>query len=245
MADTLPPLRIRHFRRMRRQRVYGVTVNWPKGGPKPPLNAPPLTLRLLMAGAQVVPTEQTLDPHAPADRATFYVTPLAKGWLRNEKLEILVNGRKVQEQRLPGKVVSQRGTLVLLLLTFFVPWFILTYFKYSPIQAYKQHITLSGRIDKEGSSLNGRVDKLPINVPHVEMRNRLQANLPDYVNDIKFFETDTATTIATFYDDAVKKCQDYPVAFYAAAGLLMLTLLWWLTHLEMRKTRYTQPIAYT
>src|SRR4051812_39329760 len=77
-----------------------------------------------MAGAQVVPAEQTLDPANFDDRATFYVTPLAKGWLRGERLEVLQNGRKVQEIRLPCKVTTQRWTWFFLLLTIFVGWWV-------------------------------------------------------------------------------------------------------------------------
>src|SRR5207253_2462625 len=98
---------IRYYRRMSRQRVYNVTVGWPKPGAgrtKPPAGTPPVTVRLLMAGAQVVPSEHTLDPNRADAQATFYVTPLARGWLRNEKLEVLIQGRKVQEMRLPAKV---------------------------------------------------------------------------------------------------------------------------------------------
>ena len=43
----------------------------------------------------------------PDAEATFYVTPLARGWLRGERLEVLVNGRKVQELRLHGHVPVQ------------------------------------------------------------------------------------------------------------------------------------------
>src|SRR5881396_2891305 len=77
----------------------------------------PVTVRLVMAGAQVVPAEQTLDPGDPGDKATFYVTPLAHGGLRGERIEVVQNGRKVQELRIPCKVTSQKGTLVWLFLT--------------------------------------------------------------------------------------------------------------------------------
>src|SRR2546428_3012168 len=130
--NTLPPLQIRYYRRMSRQRVYNVTVGWPKSRPKPPAGTPPVSVRLLMAGAQVVPSEHVLDPNKADAQATFYVTPLARGWLRSEKLEVIVQGRKVQETRLASKVCSQRMTAVLLLLTLIVPWFILNYLKYAP-----------------------------------------------------------------------------------------------------------------
>ena len=57
-------------------------------------------------------------------KAIFYVTPLARGWLPNLQLEVLYQGRKVQEIAMAGKVVSQRFTWLLLFCTLIVPWFI-------------------------------------------------------------------------------------------------------------------------
>src|SRR5436305_1965140 len=135
-SDTIEPLQVRYFRRMSLQRVYGVSVGWPKRKDerRAPAGTPPVTVRLLMAGAQVVPSEHTLDPNEPEAKATFYVTPLAKGCLRSERLEILVGGRKVQEMPLPAKVGGQGLTWALLLLALLVPWFLLTYGKYSPLE---------------------------------------------------------------------------------------------------------------
>src|SRR5262245_28961059 len=132
--NTLGPLQVRYYRRMRLQRVYAAVVSWPdRGDRSPPAGTPPVTVRLLMAGAQIVPSEQTLDAADPDARATFYVTPLAKGWLRHERLEVLVGGRKVQEVPLPAKVTSQWATIALLILALVIPWFLLSV-KYSPPQ---------------------------------------------------------------------------------------------------------------
>ena len=87
-----------------------------------------MQVRLIMAGAQVVPAEQTLDPSDGDAKVTFYVTPLAKGWLRGERVEVLQNGRKVGELRTAAKVTTQRLTLALLVLTFLVPWLLLGVF---------------------------------------------------------------------------------------------------------------------
>jgi hypothetical protein len=129
-GPTLPPLAVRYYRRMHLQHVYAVAVSWDnRKGRKPPAGAPPVLLRLLMAGAQVVPSEQPLDPTQRDARVTFYVTPLAKGWLRNERLEVLLDGRKVQELPLSCHVTSQKMTWFLLVMSILVPWFLLTYIK--------------------------------------------------------------------------------------------------------------------
>src|SRR5688572_29933558 len=92
---SLPSVEVSYYRRMKLQRVYPFVVRWRKGAAPAPREK--VTLRLLMAGAQVLPTEQTLDAGKPDAQETFYVTPLARGWLRAQRLEILHNGRKVQE----------------------------------------------------------------------------------------------------------------------------------------------------
>src|SRR4051812_29289199 len=102
-ATGAPQVQVHYYRRMRPNRVYPVVVSW-KGAAR---TAAPVTVRLVMAGAQVVPPEQTLEPGRD-ERATFYVTPLARGWLRGERVEVLQDGRKVQEIRLPCKATTQR-----------------------------------------------------------------------------------------------------------------------------------------
>jgi hypothetical protein len=119
---TLPPVVVRYMRRMKRQRVYPYQVRW-KSGTRLATTAP-VTVRLVAGGAHVSPSEATLDPADPNAKAVFYVTPLAKkGWLGGERVEVLHQGRKVQEIRLASKVVSQRWTWILLALTILVPWF--------------------------------------------------------------------------------------------------------------------------
>src|SRR5262245_1986635 len=119
-----PSLSVRYWKRMRVNKVYPVVVSWRGASRDGDVEGGPVTVRLLMAGAQVVPSEHTMDPREPRDTATFYVTPLAKGGLRGEKIEVLQGGRKIQEIRLPSKTTSQSSTLVWLFLAIFLPWLI-------------------------------------------------------------------------------------------------------------------------
>jgi hypothetical protein len=123
-----PHLTVRYWKRMRIHKVYPVTVSSSGEG-----DAEPVTVRLLMAGAQVVPAEQPMDVGAAGETVTFYVTPLAKGYLRGERLEVLQGGRKIQEIRMPSRVTSQWGTVIWLFWAFFIPWLLLHYFEYSPV----------------------------------------------------------------------------------------------------------------
>src|SRR5437763_1577694 len=107
----LSPVRVLYYRQMKLQRVYAVEVSWQKTDR--PARPEVLTVRLSAAGAQVVPAEQALDAAKPDAKAIFHVTPLARGWLPNQKLEVLDQaGRKVREIPLACKVVSQRITWV-------------------------------------------------------------------------------------------------------------------------------------
>lgn len=137
---TLAPLVVRYPRRMRPQKVYSVTVSW-REKPKAAGTAP-FVVRLVMPGTQVVPSERTMDPARPSDRAIFYVTSLARrGWLKGERVEVLRDGEKVQEIPLPAKVATQRATWILLLLTFLIPWFLVTH-----IQQTSEEFDASGAL---------------------------------------------------------------------------------------------------
>src|SRR4051794_20293229 len=115
-----PHIQFRHYRRMRPNRVYPFVVSWRESG----RGTGPVVVRLVMAGAQVVPAEHTLDPAHPGDQVTFHVTPPARGQLRGERLEVVQDGRKVQELRLPCKVTTQRLTWFFLFLTLVVAWWV-------------------------------------------------------------------------------------------------------------------------
>src|ERR1700736_4244751 len=70
----LPPIRIRYYRQMKRNRVYNFVVSWDAEfayrGPEQNV-----AVRLLAGGAQVVPAEVRLDPKDAKDEAFFQVTP--------------------------------------------------------------------------------------------------------------------------------------------------------------------------
>jgi hypothetical protein len=222
---------------MHRQHVHTVSASWcTKGSDRPPADAEPLTLRLLMAGAQVVPSEQTLDPTKPTAKATFYVTPLAGGWLRGERLEVLRGGRKVQEIPLRCRVVSQRMTAVLLLLVFLVPWFILTYLK-NPIAEDVSLVRVGG------------VPRLQGQTRAETFANRVRDQLPDMPEFVKDVSSDVDAGLKKFpnvfgdvYEVLTRLAQQQPLAFYAAVALLVLTLISWKLHSLKRKRRMGQPI---
>ncbi|MBM4067569.1 MAG: hypothetical protein FJ271_01285 [Planctomycetes bacterium] len=231
--NTLSPLRIVYYRRMRLQHVYTFKISWSgKEGVRPPAGARPVTLRLLMAGAQVVPSEQMLDPAKPDASASFHVTPLAKGHLRGERLEVLIDDRKVQEVRLRSSVTSQRLTFVLLALTFLVPWFLLHYCKYSVLRE-RNSKEFAMLVRTPGALLDARVKE---NVP--EVPEFIVSNAPMVANWLD----ETRDHLTNIYQLLVQSNDRYPLAFYSALALLFLTLVSWRLRGAKRKKLTSQPI---
>lgn len=229
-ANTLSPLRITYYRRMHQQHVYPVTISW-NSKDRPPAGAKPVKLRLLLAGAQIVPTEQILDPGKTDAVANFYVTPLARGHLYGERLEVLIDDRKVQEVPLSCKVTSQRLTLFLLAMSFVVPWLMLHYGKYS-------YLTPAGK--QELQSIR--------RTPGALLESRLEQNLPP----VPAFIEENAKQLAEVLEEVPEKVgsvyellwmnRDEPIALYTGLGLLLLTVMCWFMRRPKRKRRIGPPI---
>lgn len=257
--DGLGVLQVRYFRRMRPQHVYGVVVTWPKGQERRvPAATPPVTVRLLMAGAQVVPAELPLDPSDANAKATFYVTPLAKGWLRNERLEVLVGGRKVQEVPLPSKVRGQGLTWLLLALAILLPWFLLSYGKYSPLKLNKEDVesvlntkqvkALPLIQQQEIRFAKDPVEAAQLRIPELRqfdpgqvLHLRLKNELPDYLTDIEGVD-EGLKKVGEMYDNIVVWNGQYPIAFYVFVGLLLLALISFILHQDSRGRKVSRPI---
>ena len=269
--NTIAPLQVRYYRRMSPQRVYGVSVSWPKNKEerRAPAGTPPLTIRLLMAGAQVVPAEHTLDPNDPGAKATFYVTPIAKGWLRNERLEIVVGGRKVQEMPLPAKVGGQGMTIALLILALLIPWFLLSYGRYSPLALTKADVEESEyfrrdpaqggltpfektnilKADDVARKAKATYGKFAATTPGEILTQRIAREVPavpDFVNDNVPAVRDGLVTfrekVGDLYDNLIAWNNEYPLAFYCFVVLLILALISFITHQDKQKRSWSKAI---
>jgi hypothetical protein len=233
MGPSLPPLKVTYYKRMKRQRVYAVTATWHNPEKRrPPAGAGPVVVRLLMAGAQVVPSEQPLDASKPDAKAVFYVTPLARGWLRHECMEILVGGRKVQEMPLATNVTSQRLTWVLLLLTILVPWALLHYIQHSPL-------SFSPEREKDIKKTVGEV-----------LAKRIAKSMPETPGYVKDYVPWVHDGLVSFRENVIgdgftllwNVSQHHPLPHYAAIAFLFLTILSWFMHRDRRKRRYGKPV---
>jgi hypothetical protein len=215
-ATGLAPVRVTYYRRMKCQKIYPVTVTW-EGARRAPDRD--VKLRLVGAGAQILPAERPLDSSDPEDKATFFVTPLARGWMRSFHLEILVAGRKVQEVPLAAKVVSHRWTWFFFVMMFLAPWFLLYHVKYAET------------------------------VTPFEVNQFMTDNVPDtpgFVKDnvpaVHNFLVDARQHFGVL-GELQELCRREPIAFYAGAMFALLWLLSLWCHRDKRKKAYGQPIA--
>jgi hypothetical protein len=120
----LPPVTVRYYQRMKRQRVYPLVVRWNTAKSGQSLAADesaPLVVRPVVPGAQVVPAELPLEPGQPDAAATFKVTPLARGQLPGAHVEVLHHGRIVDNVPLKIKVIRISLSCLFLTLAFLVP----------------------------------------------------------------------------------------------------------------------------
>lgn len=228
---TLPALRVRYYRRMKPQRVYRFEVSWEPSDRAPRGEGKRVTLRLLAAGAQVLPAEQTLDATQPDEKAIFYVTPLAKGWLQNVKLEVLSGSRKIQEIPMASKVVSQRRTLMWFALSFIIPWLILTQLKYSPVLDEE---TVYAKYFVQGSAKYSGLVKLVEkneNMPR-KVENFIKDNVPevpelvtDNVPEVESGLKEARSAIAEAVAGLVYVSRTEPLAFYIWGVLILMTLV--------------------
>jgi hypothetical protein len=239
-SRTIPPLVVRYPRRMKPQKVYSVQVSWQSREKKAGIK--PYTVRLVMAGAQVIPSEQVMDPAKPTSRAIFYVTPLVrKGWLKGERLEILADEEKVQEIGLPAKVASQRKTWILLLLTFLIPWFLINHVQISEEEYFK---------NKQQDAWQRMVQGLEQNTPlGVVLTPEIKESLGQAVGTVGLSETALRGAYNWIHrilarDEIFLESGTYDVflPFWVGTSLFVLTLLSWWWHREKYSRRTGKPL---
>jgi hypothetical protein len=107
-------VRVRYPKRMKVQRVYRMTVELrPEKGATASVSAGDSVIaRPLVPGAYVQPPDQELGPKASNNKITFSIAPLAKGRLKNARMQILHQGRVLEEIRTSMRGTSQRKTLL-------------------------------------------------------------------------------------------------------------------------------------
>ena len=213
-AAGFPALVVRYYRRMKPRKVYPVEVRW-GSTPRPIGTVKHVTVRLIAAGAQVVPHEQILDASRPELSATFFVTPLADGWLRAQRLEIVMQGKKVQEVPLATKVIRRGLGLFFLALAFVLPW-LMTQIK-------------AGGAKWMHEAIENNVPKLPEFITN---------SVPAAADWLTTAENAIGDSYASFYGFISER----NVIFPTIVVCVLLAIWAWLRGRESRKTRWTNPI---
>ena len=212
-----PALVVRYYRRMKPRKVYPVEVRW-GSTPRPIGTVKQVTVRLLAAGAQVVPNEQILDASRPELSATFFVTPLADGWLRAQRLEVITQGKKVQELPLATKVVRRCWAWFFLILAFALPW-LLTQIRATPA--------------------NWLTEAIKTNVP--TLPEFVTNSVPDAANWLNVGEE----WIGARYADLHELVNARNLVFPTIVVCLLLALWGWFHGRDRRGRRWTNPIPVT
>ncbi len=113
---------VNFYRRMNKNRVYPLVVELKRITDKHSLaSSSPVQIRPMVPGAHVTPALREAHLGNSDAVSTFYVTPLARGHLRDARVGIYQDGRALQEVRLPMKGVSQLMTWILLAVTILIP----------------------------------------------------------------------------------------------------------------------------
>jgi hypothetical protein len=151
--------------------------------------------------------------------------------LRNEKIEVLANNRKVQEIPLASKVVGQKITWFLLFCTLFVPWFITEFIKHSPM-AQTSRLADERIVYRDVSK---------------EVEAYIKDNLPSLPKSWKGGAVDTGlqearSWVAKRYQQLVQVSSIEPIAFYVACVLLAVTLVSAYLHMPKRRRATGKPI---
>lgn len=227
-GKTLPPLRVRYYRRMRLGRAYPIHICWEQG--ERGVAGKEITLRLNMAGVFVTPAEQTMKPTDPDDEVTFYATPLAKGKLQGSQLDVWYQGAKVQEMPLPCRVTTQFASWMFLLLTILVPSLLLYFCKYHPYRVG----TMSPELSMEKLLFE--------NLPDKALMNDTLPGYEEWVDTVDDWLAYCVKGVAHFYGQLVLFCQQYPLAWMTKVVLFLLTLYSFWSHRAKRKRRLGEPI---
>jgi hypothetical protein len=127
-------LRLRYYNRMKLQRVYPLIVEVPYGTNAKGPTGVTVELRPVVAGAVVTPASQRLDVTRPGAQAVFQVAPLVRGRLPAAHVDVVHEGRTIQELRMGMKAGTQRMTWLLLLLTLVLPPLFYHYTVYEPLK---------------------------------------------------------------------------------------------------------------
>jgi hypothetical protein len=201
---------VRFRRRMRVQHVYSMIVELrpaEKGAPGV-ASGDSVIARPCIPGAHVQPVEQELGPKASNSTLTFSVTPLAAGRLKGSRLQIVHQGRILEEIRTPMRGIRPGRFILWGCLTFVALLFLLDVLWPLP------NLHSNPDINPGGKTV---IVTLGDRLPDYLTKENLPEGLSDYL---------TREAIGAAGQDAYNYLYAIPnLTAYITAGLLLLTLL--------------------
>ncbi len=246
---------VRFYRRMKPQRVYPLRVELSRAakGTEPTFPPPePVLLRPVIAGAHVSPAKIEVSVGATGAQTIFHVTPLARGWLPDARLQISQPGQPVQEVRLPMKGSRQLLTWVLAALTVLIPAALL----------YLTSLNLTTNGPHSGLRLTQSTERTPgVGPPDAEglakaareaqrgpIERYIILNVPQILpesdalggSDLNYTPT-IAAGVQKGYDLLYMFSFD-KLSFWIAVVLLIATGVSWINHRPVRRRR-VQPVT--
>lgn len=221
-------VRVRFYKRMKVQRVYRMVVELRTAdkGAAPSISAGDSVIaRPVIPGAYVQPMEQDLGPKTTNHTITFSVAPLARGRLKNARLQIVHQGRVLEEIWTPMRGTSQRPTWIFALLSLFSLAYLVSIFGPLP------NLSTGETADDSGKTVSGMLmDKLPTYLNKEE--------LPEFLADYL-----TREALAATAQDAYNYVYATPnLNFYLMTGFLVLTIVSLLWNRPARKRRKGKPM---
>jgi hypothetical protein len=187
-------------------------------------------VRPVIPGTLVTPAEQTLTATASPARVMFYVTPLVKGRIREARVEVGPPHGTSAEVTLPMRVVTQRLTKWLLLLTVVLPCVLFYYTAYQPLKGTIPHKSPTGTVWVAGN---------PGDVLEYRIKNVLR-DFPEAVRD------NVAYGLGKAYEWLWNlTTEGMPLSLYLAVALLVLTGASWLARRPARGRRRSKPLHFT
>lgn len=247
----------RYYRRMKPWRVYRLVVELRSlakkgtGGIAPTGDA--VRVRPQVPGCFITPTELDVSPKGSANRATFYVTPLANGRLRDARIGVYHQGRMLQEVPLAMKAVTQCLTRWLLFLTVAAPlflWWGTAYLDLSapktpggknraPVPERKATASDEAPPNAEPADAPADAEPKPVRRKPGPLEKALIQNVPEYQG----YTRQAARHVQQGYDALREKQQKEHLGFWVFASFLGLTVLSLATHRQSRGKRKGKPLA--
>jgi hypothetical protein len=242
------PLDVRFYSALRLQRLHPLVVTIPK---KAQIDSAlsSVVVRPVIPGAVVFPPEAKLEPVSPGAQATFQVTPVAVGRLRDAHLEVLQQGRPVGAVRMRMLARTQRLTWFLAILGVLLTGlcvFARHHSEYSTT-GYKAIEPGSGPPERLPEAVRQKIREAEAAAPAHIHRPPIEQSVSDFMPSIPGGATEQIASVVQGAYDWIYELGSSHLPFWVGLAMLVLTVASWFGHLRyrtrLRKTLDVAPAA--